>query len=193
MGTRNLTIVVSNKKYKVAQYCQWDGYLRGQGKTVANFIENEMDFDKFKNKIDALEELSEKEYESTWLDAGATLDQIKNGVGNEIHNTWNKMFPWLSRGHGAEILKTIQDKNIKINNALDFAAESLFCEWAYLLDLDEKILEIYRGFNQEPLVESDRFNFLPLAKDNSQYYQIKLFKKIPFSEVTVALVGGLDE
>jgi hypothetical protein len=32
MGTRNLTIVIADKKIKVAQYGQWDGYIEGNGK-----------------------------------------------------------------------------------------------------------------------------------------------------------------
>ena len=38
MGTRNLTCVFVNGEYKVAQYCQWDGYPSGQGLTILNFL-----------------------------------------------------------------------------------------------------------------------------------------------------------
>lgn len=38
MGTRNLTCVVKNNKYVVAQYGQWDGYPTGQGQTIVEFI-----------------------------------------------------------------------------------------------------------------------------------------------------------
>lgn len=32
----------------------------------------------------------------------------------------------------------------------DFAQDSLFCEWAYLVNLDDRTLEVYRGFQTEP-------------------------------------------
>ena len=38
MGTRNLTMVISENKTKVAQYGQWDGYPEGQGKTILKFL-----------------------------------------------------------------------------------------------------------------------------------------------------------
>lgn len=30
-----------------------------------------------------------------------------------------------------------------------FLADSLFCEWAYLINLDDGVLEVYRGFNKD--------------------------------------------
>ena len=38
MGTRNLTMVISNGKTKVAQYGQWDGYPDGQGMTALSTL-----------------------------------------------------------------------------------------------------------------------------------------------------------
>jgi hypothetical protein len=38
MGTRHLTMVVSNNETKVAQYGQWDGYPEGQGVTILTFL-----------------------------------------------------------------------------------------------------------------------------------------------------------
>jgi hypothetical protein len=32
----------------------------------------------------------------------------------------------------------------------EFLADSLFCEWAYVLNLAERVVECYRGVNQEP-------------------------------------------
>ena len=40
MGTRNLTVVVVNKKVKVAQYGQWDGYPTGLGTDLLKLLKN---------------------------------------------------------------------------------------------------------------------------------------------------------
>ena len=48
----------------------------------------------------------------------------------------------------------------KLQNSLNFAADSLFCEWVYVIDLDKNTFEIYEGFNHEPLTQDDRFYFL---------------------------------
>lgn len=31
-----------------------------------------------------------------------------------------------------------------------FLRDSLFCEWAYIVNLDEEVFEVYRGFNKYP-------------------------------------------
>src|SRR3546814_20563425 len=43
MGTRNLTCVVVDGAYKVAQYGQWDGYPSGQGATARAFLREQLD------------------------------------------------------------------------------------------------------------------------------------------------------
>jgi hypothetical protein len=43
---------------------------------------------------------------------------------------------------------------------LEFAADSLFCEWAYVIDFDSNTFDVYKGFNTQPLKETDRFYFL---------------------------------
>jgi len=53
MGTRNLTMVISGGETKIAQYGQWDGYPRGQGKTCLEFLKAN-NLDKFKEKLKLL-------------------------------------------------------------------------------------------------------------------------------------------
>ena len=80
--------------------------------------------------------------------------------------SWQKFYPELSRDTGGDILKLIMFKNkTKLKNSLNFAADSFFCEWAYVIDLDKNTYEVYKGFNKEPLDESERFYFLtPIAE-----------------------------
>ncbi|MBO7663555.1 MAG: hypothetical protein J6U01_09310, partial [Clostridia bacterium] len=69
----------------------------------------------------------------------------------------------------AEILKMIQDGNVRVlKNDIDFAADGLYCEWAYVIDLDKRTFEVYTGFHTEPLTEKDRFYFLK-DKEKGKY------------------------
>ncbi len=42
-------------------------------------------------------------------------------------------------------------------DSLEFAKDSLFCEWGYLVNLDENVLEVYRGFISEGEKVNGRF------------------------------------
>lgn len=35
-------------------------------------------------------------------------------------------------------------------DSASFLADSLFCEWAYIVNLDDQTLEVYKGFNKNP-------------------------------------------
>lgn len=52
---------------------------------------------------------------------------------------------------------------IGLVNSEEFAADSLFCEWAYVIDLDKNTFEVYQGFNKKPIDKTERF-FLPNRK-----------------------------
>ena len=167
MGTRNLTIVISDNKTKIAQYGQWDGYPGGQGLTALNFL-RAADLEDFKSKLSKISffnsDISEKQWEQR---------------------------PYLSRDLGAKILNAVMYGNFeqsdyphpnkiincnvdKLVDSYDFNEDSLFCEWAYVIDLDENVFEVYRGFNQNPLNKNERF--YKKSPNTSGYYPIKLLK-----------------
>lgn len=130
MGTRSLICVVKDNEYKVAQYSQWDGYPEGQGVKILKFI-RENNIEEFKEKISKC--------------------SFVNG---------EEKYSYLNRDTGADILSFIikdNDENIKLENSIDFAQDSLFCEWAYVIDLDKNTFEVYEGFNKEPLSKEERF------------------------------------
>ena len=92
--------------------------------------------------------------------------------------------PELSRDTGAEILDIIQsrEEGVKLENSISFAADSLFCEWAWVIDLDANTFEAYEGFNHSPLTPDDRFFFLSEYEDNG-YHGVKLVAKWPIEEL----------
>lgn len=54
-------------------------------------------------------------------------------------------------------------------NSIDFIKDSLFCEWAYFYDIDNKIFEIWKGFQREP----DPTNPFGQEKSDNAYYPCK--------------------
>ncbi len=182
MGTRNLTMVVMNGKFKVAQYGQWDGYPEGQGFTVLRFLKSNS-LDGFKKRLKQVKFMGKKEN----AEMGEFLKSIgcKDGWMNKTQSQkYHEKYPLLTRDNGANILQMIMDSlenPIYLTNSVSFAGDSLFCEWAYLIDLDKNVLEVYTGFNQEPLTENDRFYKYTSKKE--KYTPIKLAKSYPLDNL----------
>lgn len=142
MGTRNTTIVISEGETKVAQYCQFDGYPSGQGITVLHFLRRN-NIEKFKRKVDALGTYTTDEVESLWRDMGADDSGF---VSMELSRKFAKKYPHLHRNTGANILDLIHDGKVtKVKLDEDFIDDGLFCEWAYVINLDKGTLEIKNG------------------------------------------------
>lgn len=170
MGTRNLTIVYKDGDYKVAQYGQWDGYPEGLGVNILKFL-HDTNMDDFKYKLNKVSFLSKDENEKL-------NSYIEGRISENPNYEWTKEFPELSRDAGGDILKIIlkEEENIKLDNYLNFAADSLFCEYAYVIDLDKNTFEVYEGFIKTPLSEEDRFYFLQERRRDETYYPVKLVK-----------------
>ena len=68
----------------------------------------------------------------------------------------------------------------------------MFCEWAYLVNLDDQTLEVYQGFQDKPHnkgrfapveVTLDKVIEGPEDGDDRTYYPIALVKTYPFAGI----------
>lgn len=146
MGTRNLTAVMVNGEYKIAQYGQWDGYPDGQGITALEFLRDKMDKRIFLERLAA----------------------CRFGTNEELETEWQKgNRSFLTRDNGAKILELVQKSTapVLLQDEIAFAGDSLMCEWAWVIDFDKGTFEAYKGFNKEPLAEGERFAAQP-TKDH---------------------------
>lgn len=170
MGTRHLIAVQVDGEYRIAQYGQWDGYPEGQGAEILGFLA-EWDRPRFERNLRAAQFLTKEE--------GAA-------IGEEAD--WKERYPHLSRDCGANVLHIVQqaDDGIKLANNLPFVCDSLFCEWAYVIDLDSNRLELFKGFNQEPLAEGERFKGLFSADAHEGYFPVRLVGSWPLGELPTA-------
>jgi len=182
MGTRHIVAVVCDGKTKVAQYGQWNGYPTGVGAKICDFIHNEMDLEDFKWAVRECNFLSNQE-----------IDRKCNAAGD----SWPVRYPELSRDTSAGILSMIgHGKARDLCNSIDFVADSLFCEYAYVIDLDNETLEVYRGFNTKRLPKRERFaSMTPPRKSCSgeQYYPVRLWAKFPFKYATEENMEKLEQ
>ena len=128
MGTRHLTIVKKNEEIKVAQYGQWDGYPSGTGVDILRFLTEEGNLARLDSKIHLCRNI---------LDSSVDFRE----VAVEEHPEW------FNRDTGSDILGMIADTNTPVYLSLDleFGGDIIFCEWAWVIDLDERQLDSYTG------------------------------------------------
>lgn len=158
MGTRNLIAVFMDGEYKVAQYGQWDGYPEGQGRECLIFLREKMDEIKFREQLKKVHFGNKEELKKLFEEFGA---DPSGSISVKNYDRFKKAYPELHRDTAANILEMIQEGKVRIlKNDIDFAADGLFCEWAYVIDLDKRTFEVYTGSHKEPLTEKDRFYFL---------------------------------
>lgn len=168
MGTRHLIAVVIDEHYKIAQYGQFDGYPGGQGTTILEFLRT-VNHDAFKKKLN-----------NVFLYSDESWDELTKRVETNqfLQTSFNTLYPELNRDLSAKILTMVQlnkDKELYLKDSLDFVGDSLFCEWAYVIDFDDNVLEVYKGFNEEPLDESERF--YGFKQEREKYYPVKFKAK----------------
>jgi hypothetical protein len=181
MGTRNLTVLVSEGEIKIAQYGQWDGYPDYMGINILKFL-REFDVEIMKKQVKNVifvDENKQKEIDLYLKEIGST-----NGyINNEQSDLYNEKYKFLNRSMGSDILEMVYDeeynKPMLLNNSITFSGDSLFCEWAYVIDLDKNLFEVYEGFNKNELNENDRF--FKYTIENEEYHPIKLKKEFPLN------------
>jgi len=71
-----------------------------------------------------------------------------------------------------------------LRDCSDFVRDSLFCEWAYVIDMDSREVEVYEGFNKSPVPAGERFSDPDSCSGKAEYFPVRLVAKAPFEEVT---------
>lgn len=176
MGTRHLIAVQLDGEYKVAQYGQFDGYLEGQGKEVLNFL-REMNRPKFESALRKCSFMTEQDFDKFKEDT-----QTKHQQNPSYY--WITEYSHLSRDIAAGILKMVQEsEGLKLRDSISFAADSLFCEYAYVIDLDKNTFEIFEGFNKTPLSEDERFKDAVSDDASDEYYPVRKVAEYSLDEL----------
>lgn len=63
-------------------------------------------------------------------------------------------------------------------DSANFMTDGLFCEWAYVINLTDEVLEVYRGFQKTPA--DNRYSTEP---SNSGYYNVGLLAEFSLDNI----------
>lgn len=166
---------------------QWDSYPAGQGVTALEFLQK-MNKESFIEKARQSSFITDDEFKQLWVECGANPDD--DFVSMDVSKRFSERYPHLHRDCGADIYEMVANSQsgLKTRNSLEFAADSLFCEWCYVVDLDKNSFEVYKGFNTMPLNENERFAFLnDISFKNNQgkksYFPVKFVAEFDLDEL----------
>ena len=64
----------------------------------------------------------------------------------------------------------------------DFLIDSLFCEWAYIVNLDKEVLEVWEGFQKTP--QENRYKITEKFNSGTEsYFNCKIIREYPLKKL----------
>lgn len=184
MGTRGAIGFRFRETDKVT-YNHFDSYPTGIGGNVLRAVKdfNDEQIAGAANRIEMVDE-----------DVVVTPELVERYA--QFHNSavsTGQVFEWYS------LLRDVQGElapyiDGKVDHMIEYSAflrESLFCEWAYILNADTRKVEFYRGFNEAPgkagryaeYMEAPSVDHEGKVWREPKYYGVALVFELPFDVV----------
>ena len=161
MGTRGFIGFVVDKAEKIT-YNHFDSYPEGLGADVLKWARGGDPLNRLADGVRKLEKVDE--------DAKPTPEQraryaLFTDSGVSEGDDWYAVLR-NTQGDPAKILEAGV-----YADAGEFPQNSLYCEWGYLVDLDTRTFEVYRGFQTEP---HDKGRFAHRGGTTAGYFEVAL-------------------
>lgn len=162
MGTRGFIGFVADGTEKIG-YNHFDSYPEGLGVEVLGWLRNALTTHP-EVLVEQIQSLRVIDGDAEPTDA--EIEQFKgtydpNVGGRSDRPTWYQLLRG-TQGDPAAIVRAGA-----IEDASNFPADSLFAEWGYVIDVDARTFEVYRGFQTE-VHSKGRFAQRPVAKTGYQ-------------------------
>ena len=111
-----------------------------------------------------------------------------------LNVSMQSMSDWYCVLHNAQSNPDIYAKGLDIMlDAADFIKDGLFCEWAYILNLDNMTLEIYKGFYKRKQSAKINRYMANATKDEYGYYPCKLIAIYPFERIALLKQSDIND
>lgn len=185
MGTRGAILFAKGKKV-IGSYNHYDSYPEGLGSEVLEVL-------KKVSKKNLLNQLGDNVKKLKAIDTEKKPSkelQERYSKFADLHVSNQTLDDWyclLRNVQGANCIMPIATGELEhISDDTSFVKDSLFCEYAYLIDFDKKVLELYRGF-QHKAQKGNRFGTKPGKKGDYEgaqaYYPCAKVGEISFEQI----------
>lgn len=184
MGTRGFVGFLVDGEEKIG-YNHFDSYPSGVGLDVLTWLRGARLKDNLTDRARAVKVVTE--------DTPFTDDDLLNlarytdtsvgdqGIHNEVVHDWYQLLR-NTQGNPEAMLDAGY-----ILDAHEFPLDSLFCEWGYLVNLDEQVLEVYTGFQSTPPTKGrwagKKVDSSKPALSGSTYYAVEQIAAYPFNDL----------
>jgi hypothetical protein len=183
MGTRGLWGFVKDGVTK-ATYNHYDSYPSSLGAAVLDFAKkhNVMDMKKVFDGI----KMIDSDYKPTQED----IEKYSKFYDKDVNGGSLEDCYALLRETQGDPEVYFSGLDIMIDNA-DFIEDSLFCEWAYLINLDTECLEVYKGFQQTPPKKCRYYNGKKVKDD--AYYPCDMIAEVQLRKLDTFDMESLEK
>lgn len=184
MGTRG-TYGIRHKGRDYIAYNHFDSYPSELGRIMVETVGKlqAVGLDEARKRVELMRVI-DKKTKPTRTDVARLAKWTDLSVSNQSPSDWY----CLTRGMQGDIMASLES-GYWPNDSSGFMRDSLFCEWAYIINLDDEVLEVYKGFNQN-IAAPGRYTGT-LNKDHG-YCGVALVGKFPMASVTAEDVLGCD-
>lgn len=179
MGTRGAFGVRIDGQDKLT-YNHLDSYPEGLGASLSRQIDDLLK----RHELGGLKTLA-REVVLITEEAPDIVEVIKQRLGAKFRDarvsTGKDAYAYVRKLQG-DLRAILEDARVMLNGN-GFVKDSLFCEWAYVLNLDEGVFEVYKGFQKKHHAKG-RY-----ASDETKddYFPVALIAQLPLEGLPAAM------
>lgn len=181
MGTRGIMGVRIDGQDKLT-YNHYDSYPDGLGEAMVKDIRSLIKTKKMETQARGITFI-DPEIKPTPNQIAKLNPYTDLGVSNQSTSDWYCLTRKLQGNLKDTLAAGLMD------DAKDFMNNSLFCEWAYIVNFDDGLFEVYRGFQTDLKDQKGRYAvkhkppFEPSYKGQEQYFPVALIATFPLKDI----------
>ncbi len=184
MATGGAWGFIKNGTEKIT-YNHSDSYPSGLGATILKFVA-ETPIEKMTEVADRIILVS-NEKRPTPEQIEACRKWLDKGVSERKPEDWY----CLLRGSQGDPKAYLEDGLRYMIDSESFLQDSLFCEWAYIINLDTKMLEVYKGYNKNP--DAPGRYARKRVKNEGKCWGVALIDEVPIELIQKMKAGDIED